>query len=133
MPETKAPLPTLEEALKWRGLPLDGLGNKTLGRIAGIHVDADDGKPRWALIPAGPAGRLHGDPVRAPRRGRRAALGAYDRDWIREAPRFRPNESLTATHELELCGHWGISVGHGRAAELAGGDADKITAVPAED
>jgi hypothetical protein len=54
MLETKAPLPTLEEALKWRGLPLDGLGNKTLGRIAGIHVDADDGKPRWALIRLGP-------------------------------------------------------------------------------
>jgi hypothetical protein len=40
---------------------------------------------------------------------------------------------MTAMQELELCGHWGISQGHGRAAEVAGGDADKITAVPTED
>jgi len=39
---------------QWEGLPIDGLGTKTLGRIAGIHVDADDGPPRWALIRIGP-------------------------------------------------------------------------------
>jgi hypothetical protein len=133
MAETKAPLPTLEEALKWRGLPLDGLGNKTLGRIAGIHVDADDGKPRWALIRLGPLAGCTAIPFEHLAEGAGRLWGAYDRDWIREAPRFRPNESLTATQELELCGHRGISVGHGRAAELAGGDADTITAVPAED
>ena len=43
---------------------------------------------------------------------------AYDKDWIREAPRFRPSESLTALQELELCEHWGIQEGQGRAAEL---------------
>jgi hypothetical protein len=36
------------------GAPPRRTGNKTLGRIAGIHVDADDGKPRWALIRLGP-------------------------------------------------------------------------------
>jgi hypothetical protein len=58
---------------------------------------------------------------------------AYEREWIREAPRFRPQESLTALQELELCTHWGIPEGQGRAAEVADQDADEVTAVPAKD
>jgi hypothetical protein len=58
---------------------------------------------------------------------------AYERAWIREAPRFRPNESLTVMQELELCSHWSIGEGRGRAAELAEKDGDEITAIPAKD
>jgi hypothetical protein len=47
-------LPSLDEALAWDGMQIDGLENKGLGSIAGIHVDAEDGEPRWALIRLGP-------------------------------------------------------------------------------
>ena len=50
----KESLPSLEDAIGWDGKQIDGLGNKTLGRIAGIHVDANDGEPRWPLIRLGP-------------------------------------------------------------------------------
>ena len=50
---------------------------------------------------------------------------------MREAPRFKPSEALTAANELELCAHWGIREGQGRSAEVAGRDADEITALPA--
>jgi hypothetical protein len=129
----KAPLPSLDEAMAWEGLQIDGLGNKTLGRIAGIHVDADDGEPRWALIRLGPLAGCTAIPYEHVAEGAGRLWAAYDRDWIREAPRFRPNESLTALQELELCAHWGIREGSGRAAEVAKQDADEITAVPAED
>jgi hypothetical protein len=129
----KAPLPSLEEAMAWEGLQIDGLGNKTLGRIAGIHVDADDGEPRWALIRLGPLAGCTAIPYEHVAEGAGRLWAAYDRDWIREAPRFRPNESLTALQELELCAHWGIREHQGRAAEVAEQDADKITAVPAAD
>jgi hypothetical protein len=130
MPETTSP--TLDDALKWPGLPLDGLGNKALGRIVGIHVDADDGEPRWALIRLGPLAGCTAIPFEHVAEGAGRLWAAYDRDWIREAPRFRPNESLTAAQELELCAHWGISERHRRAAEVSDKDADEITAVPAE-
>jgi hypothetical protein len=134
MAETKqATLPTLEDALKWRGLPLDGLGNRTLGRIVGIHIDADDGKPRWALIRLGTLAGCTAIPFEHVAEGAGRLWAAYERDWIREAPRFRPNDSLTASQELELCAHWGISEGKGRAREVGGKDAEKITAVPAQD
>jgi hypothetical protein len=129
----KPPLPTLEEAMAWEGLRIDGLGNKTLGRIAGIHVDAEDSEPRWALIRLGPLAGCTAIPFEHVAEGAGRLWAAYDRDWIREAPRFRPTESLTALQELELCEHWGIREGYGRAAEVSQQEADEITAVPAED
>ena len=128
-----ASLPTLEEALAWEGTQIDGLGNKTLGRIAGIHVDAEDGEPRWVLIRLGPLAGCTAIPFEHVAEGAGRLWAAYERDWIREAPRFRPNESLTALQELELCAHWGIREKQGRAAEVAERDADEITAVPADE
>jgi hypothetical protein len=129
----KPPLPTLDQALEWEGLRIDGLGNKSLGRIAGIHVDAENGEPRWALIRLGPLAGCTAIPFEHVAEGAGRLWAAYDRDRIREAPRFRPTESLTALQELELCEHWGIREGQGRAAEVADQDSEEITAVPAKD
>jgi hypothetical protein len=126
-------MPTLEKAKAWEGMQMDGLGNKSLGRIAGIHVDAEDGEPRWALIRLGPLAGCTAIPFDHVAQGAGRLWAAYERDWIREAPRFRPNESLTALQELELCAHWGIREQQGRAAEIAEREADEITAVPAGD
>ncbi|MGA8218602.1 MAG: hypothetical protein WB771_08560 [Solirubrobacterales bacterium] len=126
-------LPGLDEARAWEGLQIDGLGNKTLGRIAGIHVDAADGQPRWVLIRIGPLAGCTAIPCEHVAEGAGRLWAAYERDWIREAPRFRPNESLTALQELELCAHWGIREKNGRAAEVAEQGAEEITAVPAEE
>ena len=135
MPEKtkqKPSLPSLEDAMKWDNLPLDGLGNKSLGRVAGIHVDAEDHKPRWVLIRLGPLAGCTAIPFEHVAEGAGRLWAAYERDWTREAPRFRPNESLSREQELELCAHWGVRADQGRAAELAGKDADAITAVPAK-
>jgi hypothetical protein len=133
MQEKKAPPPTLEVALAWEGMQIDGLGGKTLGRIAGIHVDATDRKPRWALIRLGPLAGCTAIPYEHVAQGAGRLWAAYERDWIREAPRFRPNESLTALQELELAEHWGVRETIGRAAEVAQRGADEITAIPAKD
>jgi hypothetical protein len=81
-------LPSLEEASRWVGYRLDGLENQTIGRVAGLLV---------------------------------------------EAPRFNPDEALSAGQERELCALWGIREGQGRAAELADRDDHEVTAVPAAD
>jgi hypothetical protein len=100
--------------------------------VAGLLVDADDGEPRWVTVCLGPLRRVHRDPVRARRRGSRTLWAAYDREWVKEAPRFNQGEALSAEQELELCAHWGISQRQGRRAELADRDRDRLTAVPAE-
>ena len=126
------PPPSLEEARGWVGLKIDGLEDQTLGKIAGLHVDAEDGEPRWALIRIGPLAGCTAVPFEHVAEGAGRLWAAYDRDLVREAPRFRPNEALTALQELELCSYWGIRDGKARAAEVAERDADEISAVPAE-
>ena len=123
---------SLDEAIEWLDMPIDGLGGKTLGRVAGIHVDAEDGEPRWLLIRLGPLAGCTAVPVEHAAEVAERLWAPYERDWIREAPRFRSSESLSAAQELELCAHWDIREGQGRAAEVAEQDADEITAVPAE-
>jgi hypothetical protein len=131
--EKSRKLPSLDEAIGWNGLRIEGMGNRSLGRIAGIHVDSEDGEPRWALIRLGPIAGCTAIPYEHVAEGAGKLWAAYERDWVREAPRFRPNEALTADQELELCAHWGVRDDQGRAAELSSKDPDEITAVPAED
>jgi hypothetical protein len=123
---------SLDEAVEWLEMPIDGIGGRTLGRVAGIHVDAEDGEPRWLSIRLGPLAGCTAIPVEHAAEAAERLWAGYDRDWIHQAPRFRPNESLSAAQELELCAHWDIDEGRGRPAEVADRDADEITAVPAD-
>jgi hypothetical protein len=129
MTETRT---SLAEALEWLEMPIDGLGGKTLGRVAGIHLDAKDSEPRWLLIRLGPLAGCTAIPVDHAAEAAERLWCGYDRDWVSKAPRFKPDESLTAAQEIELAAHWGIGEGRGRAAEVSSRDADEITTVPAE-
>jgi hypothetical protein len=124
---------SLDEAIEWLEMPIDGLGGRTLGRVAGIHVDAEDGEPRWVLIRLGPLAGCTAVPIENVAEAAERLWIAYGRDSIHEAPRFKPGDALSAVQELELAAHWGIDEGRGRAAEVAERDADEISAVPAED
>ncbi|MGH2923296.1 MAG: hypothetical protein ACRDKH_04620 [Solirubrobacterales bacterium] len=128
----KPRLPKLREVEHWIGLRLDGIGNRTLGRVAGLHVDSGDGEPRWVVLRLGPLAGCTAIPYEHVAEGAGRLWAAYERDWVREAPRFKPNESLSADNEIELCAHWGIRKGQGRAAELEDAESDEISAVPAE-
>jgi hypothetical protein len=121
-----------ELAERWVGLRLDGVGGRTIGRVAGIHVDAEDGEPRWTVVRVGPVAGCTAIPFEHVAEGAGRLWAGYERDWVREAPRFKPKDALTADNELELCAHWGIREGKGRSAEIAEREADEITAIPAE-
>ena len=113
-------------------MKIDGHEGKTLGRLAGIHVDAETGEPRWALIRIGPIAGCTAIPHDHVAEAGGRLWAFYDRDLIRDAPRFRPNEALTAVQELELCSFWEIREGKARAAEVGDRASDQISAVPAE-
>ena len=123
---------SLAEAIEWLEMPVDGLGGKNLGRVGGIHLDAEDGEPRWLLIRLGPLAGCTAIPVEHAAEVSERLWAAYDRDRVSKAPRFKAGESLTASQEIELAAHWGIGEDRGRAAEVAGRDPEEITAVPAE-
>jgi hypothetical protein len=52
--EAERELPKLDDVRHWVGLRLDGIGGRSLGRVAGLHVDAEDGEPRWVVLRLGP-------------------------------------------------------------------------------
>jgi hypothetical protein len=128
MAETRT---SLAEAIEWLEMPIDGIGSRSLGRVAGIHLDTEDGEPRWVLIRLGPLAGCTAIPIEHVAEAAERLWTGYERDWINQAPRFKPDESLSASQEVELAAHWGIGEGRGRAAEIANLD-DEITAVPAE-
>ena len=123
---------SLTEAVEWLEMPIDGLGGKTLGRVAGVHVDTQDSEPRWLLIKLGPLAGCRASPVEHAAEAAERLWCGYDRDWVNKAPRFKPDEALTAAQEIELAAHWGIGEGRGRAAEVADRDPDAISTVPAD-
>ena len=116
----------------WVGMRIDGIGNRTLGRVAGLHVDAHDGKARWVLIRLGPIAGCTAVPLEHVAEGAGRLWAAWEREWVRRAPRLRVDEALAAGDELELCAHWGMREGKGRAAEVSPHEDDEITAVPAD-
>jgi hypothetical protein len=128
----KRRLPSLEAARAWAGRRIDGIGGHTLGRVAGIHIDVEDGEPRWVVVRLGPLAGCTGLPFEHVVEGGGRLWGAYERDWVREAPRFRPDEALAAGEEIELCAPWGIGEERGRAAEVAPHEDEEVTAVPAK-
>jgi hypothetical protein len=125
-------LPKLDDVRHWVGLRLDGIGGRSLGRVAGLHVDPDDGEPRWVVVRLGPMAGCTAIPYEHVAEGAGRLWAAYERDWVREAPRFKVNEALSTDNELELCAHWGIREDHGRSAELKGKEPEAITAVPSD-
>lgn len=111
---------------------IDGIGNRTLGRVAGIHVDVEDGAPVWLLIRLGPLAGCAVIPFSHVAEGADRVWAPYDRVGVRHCPKFKAKEVLAATEELDLCAHWGIREGQGRAAQVADNEGDDVTAVPFE-
>jgi len=124
-------LPTVEETAKWIGRRVDGMGERSLGRVVGIHLDSTDSQPRWAVIKLGPLAGTTGIPVEhLAAGGPKRLFAAYSRDLVKDAVRFSPDEDLTAADERELCESLEIPSGTGRAAELEKRRDKTVTAKP---
>jgi hypothetical protein len=123
--------PTLEEVLAWTGHKLDEITGAHVGRVEGAYVDAESGAAEWLLARMG----RFGHHCLVPARDAVAAVGhvwvPYGRDQIRRAPKIEPRTPLTAAGEAELLAHYGIGGEAGRTGEIAGRDAESVTARPA--
>ncbi|MGZ5333690.1 MAG: PRC-barrel domain-containing protein [Solirubrobacterales bacterium] len=126
------PLPSLEEALEWRGLRVDDSGGGSLGKISGIHVDAESNDPKWVIAKIGMFSGEAAIPFEHVAEAGGRLWAAYDRDAVRNSPKLKANQVLSSRQELQLCEHYGIRPKIGRAAELADRDGDDVSAVPAD-
>lgn len=126
-------LPSLGEALGWRGLEIDDVGGKPVGRVGGVYVDAEDGEPVWIVVTNGRRRRARA--VVVPLRECAAMPGrvwtAQDRDAIRAAPTVDPSRPLLREHETAISSHYGVTELVGRHAEVVGRAKGLVTAQPA--
>jgi PRC-barrel domain len=126
-------LPDLAEALGWNGRELDDAAGRSVGRVTGIYVDAQAGRPVWLVVAMGR--RRRAKAVIVPLRECAAMPGrvwtAQDRQAMREAPAVDPARPLLREHETAICSHYRIGPEAGRHAEVVGRAAGSITAEPA--
>jgi hypothetical protein len=126
-------LPSLAEAIGWRGLELDDRGGHPVGRVVGVYADSEGGQPVWLVVAVGRRRRAKSVvvPVRecAAMPGR--AWTAEERDAMLGAHSVDPSRPLLREHEIAICDHYGIGELVGRHAEVAGRPEGALTAQPA--
>ncbi len=132
MSELGAP-PSLAEAGAWIGLEIDDRAGAPVGRVEGVFVDADGGKPAWLVVAVGRRRRTKSIvvPVRECAAIPGRAWTAEDRDAMLGAHAVDPGRPLLREHELAICEHYGIGEAIGRHAEVAARSEGAVTAQPA--
>ena len=121
----------LAEAQTWAGHRLDEIGGAAVGKVEGIYVDDESGRPEWLLARMGRFGHHTLVPARDAVEGVGRVWVPYTRDQIRRGPKASAGKPLSREAERELLGHYGIAADAGRFAELAKRPADAVTARPA--
>jgi hypothetical protein len=124
-------LPGLGEAVTWIGDPVDDSGGNSVGRVSGIHADADSDEPKWLIVRLGTFAGDAAVPFEHTAEGAGRVWLAYRREEVRGSPKLSAGQALTAKQELQLCEHYGIPASAGRAAELGDRDGEQVSAVPA--
>jgi hypothetical protein len=115
----------------WAGHRLDEIGGDGVGKVEGVFVDEQTGKPEWVLARTGRFGHHTLVPARDAVEGVGRVWVPYTRDQIRGAPKVSPGKPLGRDTERELLEHYGIAADAGRFAELEKRPADAVTAKPA--
>lgn len=121
---------TLEEARSWRGFGVDDASGAGVGRARGVLVDAESGEPVWLLARAGRFGKDFVVPVADCAAAAGRVWTPYERETLRGAPAVDSRRPLSREGELEICGHFDIHPGHGRAAQIAGRPEGETTSRP---
>lgn len=116
--EQTVPEITAAEAAAWIDYGLDDIDGTGIGKVSGLYVDAESGKPAWLLAKLG---RFSGE-VAIPFHDCAAVAGKvwvpYHRDIVREAPIVDPARPLNREQELLICEYFGLGDSQGRAAEV---------------
>jgi hypothetical protein len=129
-PSGAASRPSSEEARAWVGFTLDEMSGAGIGRVEGVYVDATDRRPEWLLVRRGRLGQCCLVPARVAVGVAGHVWAPWDRATIRTSSEIEPGTPLTVGEELELCAHYGIGEGVGRAAELRGWPRADMSALP---
>ena len=109
----------LEDARSWPGLEVFDCEGERVGRLTGIYVTGDSGRPEFGLVRTGLFGLRS---VLVPLSGAFEEGGALivdlDKHAIKGAPHLRRDEPLSDEAEKELYEHYGLDPGPSPRPEL---------------
>jgi len=124
--------PSAAEAMSWLGADVTELGGGAVGQAQGLYVDAVSGEPAWLIARLGRRrrARIVALPFSSCAGAPFGVWVGQEADAIRSAPVVDPTRPLRREHELTICAHFGIGEKVGRAAEVVGREAGRVTATP---
>lgn len=112
----------LDDARSWPGLEVFDREGERIGRLAGIYVDRESGRPEFGLVRIGLLGiRSLLVPLAGAFEEGGALIVDLDKHSTKGAPHLRREEELRPEMEEELYSHYGMSArpspnGHPRLA-----------------
>src|SRR5919106_2383810 len=115
----------------WAGHRLDEIGGASVGKVEGVFVDDQTGRPEWLLVRMGRFGHHTLVPARDAVEGVGRVWVPCTRDQIRHGPKIATGKPLARDAERELLQHYGMAADAGRFAELSERPADALTVRPA--
>ena len=109
-------MPSVEQALEWRGFDLVDRDGDKVGRIEEIYLDQETDQPEWALVNTGlfgarstfvPLAGAEGDAgqVRVP----------FPKSHVKDAPSIDPGGELSQEEEARLYSHYGMDYSESRS------------------
>src|ERR1022692_668427 len=102
-------------------------GGEVVGKVEKVFNDDLDGKPVWALIRAGKAGRFI--PVRGSRMTADGFSVPFDSQKIMSGPDMNVDQHMSADQVAELRGYYGLTV-PAQAGQSTGEQAGQQTGQP---
>ena len=107
----------VSEVLEWHGRTVVATDGDKLGKIEEIYFDQETDRPEWALINTGMfAGKSSFMPLEGATSDGEQVVAPYNKDRVKDAPRFDPDGELSQREEAELYRHYGVDYGESRSA-----------------
>jgi uncharacterized protein (TIGR02271 family) len=108
--------PEMSEVSSWRGRTMVGSDGEKIGTIDEIYLDAETGRPEWALTSTGLLGtKSKFVPLTGASPAGEEIRVRYSKDQVNDAPGVDPDGDLSKEEESALYRHYGLEYSESRS------------------
>jgi uncharacterized protein (TIGR02271 family) len=108
--------PGASEVSSWRGRTMSGSDGEKIGTIDEIYLDAETGRPEWALTSTGLLGtKSKFVPLIGASTAGEEVRVQYNKDQVNDAPGVDPDGELSQEEESALDRHYGLEYSESRS------------------
>jgi uncharacterized protein (TIGR02271 family) len=116
MADTQSMSPEMSDISSWRGRAMVAGDGDKIGKIDEIYLDAETGRPEWALVNTGLFGtKSNFVPLTGASAEGEEVRVDYTKDQVKEAPGVDPEGELSQGDEATLYRHYGLEYSERRS------------------